>query len=120
MKKKVIFSLIIFVILLLSVVFAGSYAQGLSKSEKLQIKNEILKQEVENNKITESQAEKIYRNIEENMAICNNDCNWNENCQSYQKYSNCMKQNGQCSEKNYNCGKNCSSKQNCNRKICGR
>ena len=42
MKKKVIISIVIFALLLISVVFTNSYVQALSKEERLQVKKEIL------------------------------------------------------------------------------
>ena len=51
MKNKLIINFIIFVLLLLSIVFANSYVQALSKQEKLEIKKDLLEQEVKNNNI---------------------------------------------------------------------
>ena len=58
MKKVIIFVGII-ALLIISAVFANSYVQALSKEERLQVKKEILEQRVEENKITEEQANKI-------------------------------------------------------------
>ncbi len=113
MKKKLVIFAIIFALLLISIVVANSSVQAFSREEKWQVKKQILEQKVEDNKITEEEASQIYRNIEERMANCDNICEPYENCPIYQQNSNCMKQNNQCSQKNYDNIRNCGKRQNC-------
>ena len=80
MKNKVIFSLVIFILLILSVIFTNSYVQALSKEEKWEIKNREAK------------------NIN-----CNYYCEPNENCPIYQENrSESVRQNNQHSHHNCN------------------
>ena len=113
MKKKVLFSTIIFALILLSIVFITSYVQAFSKEEKLQIKKEMLEQEVKENKITEEEASQIYKNIETRVTNCDNVCGQNENCPIYQHNTNCIGQNNQCIQRNYHNIRNCGNQQNC-------
>lgn len=119
MKKKVILYFLIFTILLLSVAFINSYVQALSKEEKVQIENEILEPEIRKNDSVE-EADKVYRNIEERMTNCYDNCKENESCPIYYQHSNCMNENNQCTQKNYNCRRNCNNKQYCIKKSCNR
>lgn len=121
MKKKIAISFIIFLLLLISVVFANSCVQALSKQEKLEIKREILEQNVKDNKISQEQANQMYQNMEERITNCNYNCDLNENCPLNHQNSNCINQNSNCinqnnqySQKNYNCRRNC-AKEMCNR-----
>lgn len=121
MKKKIAISFVMFFLLLISVVFANSYVQALSKEEKLEIKKEIIEQDVKDNKISQEQANQIYQNIEQRITNCNYNCESNENCPLYHqnnncinKNANCINQNNQYSQKNYNCRRNC-AKEMCNR-----
>lgn len=120
MKNKVIISFIIFIIILLGVVFANSYAQALSKEERLEIKRERLEEKVRDNIISEQEADEIYKMVNERMESCDNECIQNENCQVYQKHNNCIYQNNQCSQRNYNCRTNCNRQQNCGQRMCNR
>ena len=113
MKKKVIISIVIFTLLLISVVFANSYVQALSKEERLQVKKGILEQKVEENKITKQQADQIYDNMEERMTNCDNVCVQNEKCPVYQ-------QNGACVQQNNNYMRNCGRGQNHHNRMCNR
>ena len=113
MKKKVIISIVIFALLLISVVFANSYVQALSKEERLQVKKGILEQKVEENKITKQQADQIYDNMEERMTNCDNVCVQNENCPVYQ-------QNGVCVQQDNNYMRNCGRGQNHHNRMCNR
>ena len=74
MKKKIAISFIIFLLLLISVVFANSCVQALSKQEKLEIKREILEQNVKDNKISQEQANQMYQNMEERITNWGNLC----------------------------------------------
>lgn len=112
MKKKVIVSIVIFALLLISLVFANSYVQALSKEERLQVKKEILEQKVEENKITKQQADQIYDNMEERMTNCDNVCVQNENCLVYQQ--------NQCLHQNNNYMRNCGRGQNHHNRMCNR
>lgn len=105
MKKKLIVAFMIFILLSLSVVFANSYMQGLSKEE-------ILEQKVRNNEIIEEEANEIYRNIEERMINCNNNCKQNGNCQIHKQNSTCRRQNNECLQRN------CDTQQNCMKRTC--
>ena len=120
MKNKVIVSFLIFMLLLLSVVFASSYVQALSKEEKLQAKQEILEQEVKNNNLTKEEVIEIYQNREERIIDCNNNCDLNENCPLYQQNGNCMTRNNACLQENCNGRRNCGYQQGCTRNMCKR
>ncbi len=120
MKNKVIVSFLFFMLLLVSVVFANSYVQVLSKEEKLQAKQEILEQEVKNNSLTKEEANEIYQNKEERIRDCNNNCSLNENCPLYQQNSNCMTRNNLCLQENCNSRRNCDYQQRCTRNMCKR
>ena len=113
MKNKLIISFAIFALILISIVFANSYVQALSKEEKLQMEKEILEQKIENSKITEKQADQIYKNMEENMANCNNICQQNEICPIYTQTGNCIKQNHHDLQKICNGTRNCGKYQGC-------
>jgi len=119
MKKKIIIFFITFILLLLSILFVNSYAKALSKEEKLQIKKEIIEQEVRNDRINEEQTNQIYQNIEERMINCDINCNQNNNCQIYKNNGSCMRQDNQCVQENCNHRRNCNNQQNCNKRICG-
>ena len=119
MKKKVIISIVIFALLLISVVFANSYVQALSKEERLQVKKGILEQKVEENKITKQQADQIYDNMEERMTNCDNVCVQNEDCPVYQQNGACVQQN-QCLQQNNNDMINCGRGQNHHNRMCNR
>lgn len=99
MKNKVIVSFLIFMLLLISVVFANSYVQALSKEEKLQTKQE---------------ANESYQNMEERIINCNNNCDPNENCPLYQQNSNCMTRNNRCLQEH------CGYQRSCTRNMCKR
>lgn len=111
---------IIFSMLLIGIVYAKTYVQSFANEENLQVKKEILEQRVEDNEITEEEADKIYKNIKERMTNCNNICEQNENCTIYQQNNNCMKQHHQYNQKNYNNTNNCNKQQNCNNKMWNR
>lgn len=103
MKNKLILSFIIFIIVLLSIVFANSYVQALANQEKL----EILEQDIKNNKYNNIEEKGINRN-------CNNYCIQNENCQIYQKDSECTRRNNHCSQENHHYKRNCYNGNMCN------
>lgn len=133
MKNKVIFSFIVFILLLLIIVFANSYVLALSKQEKLGIHKELMEQQIENNKENFAQ---IYKNVENKIANCNT-CQQNENCLMYEQNYPCeQSQNCQMYGQNYSCGqsqnqqhyncitnsnsysqKNYAYKKNCNTKM---
>lgn len=73
MKKKIICSVIIFIIILLSIVFVNSYAQALSRGER---------------------ATDCYNN--------NYNCEQNGKCQRYQQNKNCITRNNHCQQRNCN------------------
>lgn len=120
MKKRIIISLIIFILLLVSIAFANSYVKALSKQEELQIKKEILEQELKDNEITEKEYNQVYQNIDDRMVNCYNNCEQNENCPIYQENNYCIRQDNHHSHKNYDCIENCTRQQNCYRKMCNR
>ena len=109
MKNKLIINFIIFVLLLLSIVFANSYVQALSKEEKLEIKKDLLEQEVKNNNITEEEANGIYKNIEQRMINCDNYCVYDYKCKIYSQNNNCISHNNQCFQRNCNYRRNCTN-----------
>lgn len=119
MKKVIIFVGII-ALLIISAVFANSYVQALSKEERLQVKKEILEQRVEENKITEEQANQIYKNMEENMTNCDNICSQNEECPINQQDGNCRQSNNQCVQQNDDYMRNCGRGQNRHNRMCNR
>lgn len=84
LKKIVIYSML-FILLLLTFVFANSYVHALSKQERI----ETLEQKVNNNQ------HNICRNIEDRPINCNNNCEPNNNCIN------------RCPQKYYNCRRNC-------------
>lgn len=99
MKKKLIISIIIFAVLLVSIVFANSYVQALSKRQI-------------NKKVENSQ---IYQNIKERMNNCDNICEQNEECTMYQQNEDCpmYQQNENCiTPNNHNWQRNCDHKRN--------
>ena len=120
MKKKIVVSIAIFALLLISVVFANSYVQALSKEERLQLNKQILEQKLENNEITEEQANQIYENMQERITYCDNLCQQNENCPIYQQNGDCIQQNNQCIQKNDNYIRNCGRGQNHHNRMCNR
>ncbi len=83
--KKIVICSTIFILLLLTFVFANSYVHALSKQERI----ETLEQKVNNNEITINQANNICRNIEDRPINC---------------YNNCI---NRCPQKYYNCRRNC-------------
>lgn len=113
MKKKLVIFAIISVLLLISIVVANSSVQAFSREEKWQVKKQIWGQMVEDKKMTEEEASPIYKKVKEAMVNCDNICEPYENCPMYQQNENCMKQNDQCSQRNYNHIRNCGKRQNC-------
>lgn len=120
MKRKVIVAIVIFILLLISVIYVNSYAQAFSKEERLQVKKEILEQKVEENIITEEQANQIYDHMQEKMMDCDNFCQQNQNCPIYQQNYNCTQQNTQCLQPNNNHMRSCDSRQNCHNRMCNK
>lgn len=112
MKKKVMLISIIFVLLLLSIVFANSYVQALSKEE-------ILNQKVTNNEIIDK-CNVLCTNTQKEMINCDNNCYQKEACEIYDKSNNCINQDSQCVQRNYNCKTSCSNKQSCTIRMCNR
>lgn len=108
MNKKFVIYSATFILLLLSIVFANSYVQALSRERKSQ----------------------------EMMSNCYNYCEQNENCRIYtqnnddveqsinqnyycsQENNNCRRNNN-CNE-NYNCGESCNRRQECAGRMCNR
>ena len=99
MKHKLMVSFIILMLVVFSVVFA----QGLSKQERLEIKQQMLKQEVEENRMTQEQADEIYKNIEERMTNCDYNCVENQNCPMVQQNSNYGRHHNDCLTPNNHC-----------------
>lgn len=93
MRKKLIISVIIFAVLLVSIVFANSYVQALSRRQ--------MNKNIQNSEICQ--------NMEERMNNCDNICQQNENCPMYQQNDNCMRQN------NHDWQRNCNDTRNCGR-----
>lgn len=116
MKKKVIVSVVIFTLLLISVACVNSYAQTFSKEGRWQVKREIGGQRVEENQGKE--VNPIYKNREERITSCDNVCEQKENCPIYQQNDNGIQPNNQCLQQNNNHRRNCSSRQNCHNKMC--
>lgn len=96
MKNKLIFSLIIFIVGLLSVVFVNSYVQALSKQEILEVNCRQNENCVQNNNCRQN----------ENCPQ-NNNCEQNQNCQMYKYDNKSINQNNECLQKKYNCRRNC-------------
>ena len=104
MKKNLIFSIVIYALLIVGVMFVNSYVQALSKQEKLQIEKEILEQEINNNKINQEEAIQIYKNMEERVTECDI-CEQYHNCPIHEQNNYCIERNNQCSKRNYHCSK---------------
>ncbi|MCI8519430.1 MAG: hypothetical protein HFJ51_05095 [Clostridia bacterium] len=96
MKNKIIISFVIFILLLLSIVFANSYVQALSREERL------IEKQVQNNKAVEA-ANYNYSNLEERSINCYNYCEQNEECPIYRDNGHCSRRNNYCSQRNYGC-----------------
>lgn len=95
MKKKLIFSIIIFTLLIVGIIYANSYVQALSRREI-------------NNK------GEIYKDREGININCYNYCEPYEECPVYQQNGNCTRRNSQSSQRNYHCNRDY------NRGICHR